>query len=43
LQTRLRLLGDCADRDILLMPTHFAEPHCCWIVGRGGRFGVKWN
>lgn len=35
LQTRLKLLGECADHDILLMPTHFAEPHCCRIVGRG--------
>jgi len=35
LQMRLKLLGECADRDILLMPTHFAEPHCCRIVGRG--------
>jgi len=42
LQTRLKLLGECADHDILLMPTHFAEPHCCRIVGRGGKFGVKW-
>lgn len=43
LQTRLKLLGDCADRDILLMPTHFAEPHCCRIVSRGGKFGVTWG
>jgi hypothetical protein len=42
MQTRLQLLGECADRDILLMPTHFAEPHCCRIVGRSGGFGLKW-
>jgi len=25
-----------------VMPTYFAEPHCCRIVGQGGKFGIKW-
>ena len=43
LQTRLKLLADCAERDVVMMPAHFAEPHCCRIVGRGGKFKAKWN
>jgi len=43
LQTRLKLLADCVDREILLMPAHFAEPHCCRIVGRGRKFKAKWD
>ena len=42
LQTRLDMLADCAERGALLMPTHFADPHCCRIhaqakYGRGYR------
>lgn len=29
LQTRLDMLADCAEQGSLLMPTHFAAPHCC--------------
>jgi len=43
LQTRLRTLENCADRDVLLLPTHFAEPHCCRIVDERGRFGIRWH
>jgi glyoxylase-like metal-dependent hydrolase (beta-lactamase superfamily II) len=42
LHTRLALLEDIADRDVLLMPTHFAEPHCCHVVADGARFGIRW-
>lgn len=36
LQTRLDMLADCAEHGALLMPTHFADPHCC-----GLRAGVR--
>lgn len=43
LRTRLTLLNECADRDILVLPVHFAEPHCCRIVSARGKFGIKWD
>jgi glyoxylase-like metal-dependent hydrolase (beta-lactamase superfamily II) len=43
LQTRIKLLADCAERDLVMMPAHFAEPHCCRIVGRSGKFEAKWD
>ena len=43
LQTRLDMLADCAERGALLMPTHFADPHCCRIHGqvKYGRVGYR--
>jgi len=35
LQTRLDLLQDCAENNILLLPTHFADPHLCRIESIG--------
>jgi glyoxylase-like metal-dependent hydrolase (beta-lactamase superfamily II) len=43
LQTRLKLLADCADRDLVLMPTHFAEPHYCRIRSGGKGFEIQWG
>jgi glyoxylase-like metal-dependent hydrolase (beta-lactamase superfamily II) len=37
LQTRLKMLADCADRNALLMPTHFAAPFCCRIAHTDGQ------
>lgn len=42
LHTRLALLEDIADRDAILMPTHFAEPHACRVITRAGRFAIDW-
>lgn len=35
LQTRLAVLDDCARNDILLLPTHFADPFLCRIQSTG--------
>jgi len=44
MQTRLRLLHACADRNVRLFPTHFAEPHACKVVSMAnGRFGIDWR
>lgn len=43
LHTRLALLEDLCDRDVLLMPTHFAEPHVCKVVSAGARFAIRWR
>lgn len=37
LQTRLDMLADCAEHDVLLMPTHFAAPYCCHVQADPGR------
>jgi glyoxylase-like metal-dependent hydrolase (beta-lactamase superfamily II) len=37
-RTRLRVLGHCADHDSLMLPAHFARPHCGKVVRRGERF-----
>lgn len=42
LHTRLALLGDIADRDVLLFTAHFAEPHVCRVTTRGARFALDW-
>jgi glyoxylase-like metal-dependent hydrolase (beta-lactamase superfamily II) len=42
--TREKLLAECAARDLLLLPSHFAEPHCCRIgEKRGGAFQLRWD
>ncbi|WP_167627137.1 MBL fold metallo-hydrolase [Paraburkholderia caballeronis] len=45
LQTRIRMLNDCAERGSLLMPTHFAAPFCCRIAGHhaNGGYLPDWN
>jgi glyoxylase-like metal-dependent hydrolase (beta-lactamase superfamily II) len=45
LQTRLKMLDDCAGRNALLMPTHFAAPFCCRITGHehGKGYLPDWN
>ncbi|MFN0302715.1 MAG: MBL fold metallo-hydrolase [Burkholderiales bacterium] len=43
LHTRLAMLEDCADRGVLLMPTHFAEPHRCRVVWNGAHFAIDWD
>jgi glyoxylase-like metal-dependent hydrolase (beta-lactamase superfamily II) len=45
LQTRIRMLDDCAAHNTLLMPTHFASPFCCRVAGRGDGDGYRpnWN
>ncbi|WP_233835815.1 MBL fold metallo-hydrolase [Paraburkholderia sp. ZP32-5] len=45
LQTRIRMLDDCAARGSLLMPTHFAAPFCCRITGHDHQGGYlpDWN
>lgn len=40
--SRMKLLTDCADRDILVLPTHFAEPHGCRIVSGGRGYAIRW-
>lgn len=42
-QSRLDLLETCAETQALLMPTHFAAPHCCRIARRAGGFGIDWS
>ena len=41
--TRERLLHECAERDILLLPSHFAEPHCCRIAEMKNVFCFRWD
>jgi glyoxylase-like metal-dependent hydrolase (beta-lactamase superfamily II) len=48
LQTRLDMLADCAERRVLLMPTHFAAPYCCHVEHDAGRarqpaFRGRWH
>lgn len=31
-----------ADRDILVLPTHFAEPHGCRVVSGGRGYAIRW-
>jgi glyoxylase-like metal-dependent hydrolase (beta-lactamase superfamily II) len=40
--TRGRLLQECAERDLLLLPSHFAEPHYCKIDAKGDGFALRW-
>jgi glyoxylase-like metal-dependent hydrolase (beta-lactamase superfamily II) len=41
--TREKLLSECAERNLLLLPSHFAEPHYCRIGARkGGAFQLRW-
>ncbi|MDB5839646.1 MAG: fold metallo-hydrolase, partial [Herminiimonas sp.] len=35
MHTRLAMLEECASRNILLLPTHFADPFSCWIEAKG--------
>jgi len=37
-RTRLKVLQHCADHDSLMLPAHFARPHCGKVVRRGERF-----
>ena len=41
--SRMKLLADCADRDILVLPTHFAEPHGCCIISGGRGYAIRWG
>jgi len=44
LETRMRLLDSCVDRDVRLFPTHFAEPHTCKVVSApGGGYAIDWR
>jgi glyoxylase-like metal-dependent hydrolase (beta-lactamase superfamily II) len=43
LHVRLAMLEEAADRGVLLMPTHFAEPHRCRVKWNGGRFAIVWD
>jgi glyoxylase-like metal-dependent hydrolase (beta-lactamase superfamily II) len=42
-QSRMQLLETCVETRALLMPTHFAAPHCCRITRRGREFGIDWS
>jgi glyoxylase-like metal-dependent hydrolase (beta-lactamase superfamily II) len=42
LASRMKLLTDCADRDIVVLPTHFAEPHGCRIVSGERGYAIRW-
>lgn len=42
-ETRRRLLEECAARGLLLLPAHFAEPHCCRIAGTAAGFELRWE
>ena len=42
LGSRMKLLTDCADRDILVLPAHFAEPHGCRIASGGRGYAIRW-
>jgi glyoxylase-like metal-dependent hydrolase (beta-lactamase superfamily II) len=42
LGSRMKLLTDCADRDILVLPTHFVEPQGCRIVSGGRGCAIHW-
>jgi len=37
-RTRLRVLEHCAEHQSLVLPAHFATPHCGKVVRREGRF-----
>jgi glyoxylase-like metal-dependent hydrolase (beta-lactamase superfamily II) len=43
IQSRIRLLEDCVERDALLLPTHFLAPHSCRIRDIGGGFAIEWE
>ncbi len=42
LASRRRLLADCVDHDIVVLPTHFAEPHGCRIVSGSRGYAIRW-
>jgi glyoxylase-like metal-dependent hydrolase (beta-lactamase superfamily II) len=41
--SRRKLLEDCAERNALLLPTHFVAPHCCHIRRAGDGFAIDWS
>jgi len=40
-QSRLRLLEHCADRQACLFPAHFGRPHGGWVKRQGERFSFQ--
>jgi len=41
-QSRIALLETCVETNALLLPTHFAAPHCCRIAGNTSGFSINW-
>ncbi len=41
--TRARLLAECVDKDVMLFPSHFAEPHYCRVVSGSRGLALKWD
>lgn len=41
-RSRHALLETCVERNALLLPTHFAAPHCCRIKTTRAGFGIDW-
>jgi glyoxylase-like metal-dependent hydrolase (beta-lactamase superfamily II) len=41
--TRARLLRECAEHDIVLLPSHFAEPHYCRVREKRGALQLQWS
>jgi len=41
--TRHRLLQECAEHDLVLLPSHFAEPHYCRIGADTRGFRLRWD
>ena len=43
IETRRRLLSVCAEENALLLPTHFAEPHACFVRPCGGGYVAEFD
>ena len=41
--TRAALLSECVDRNTILFPSHFAEPHYCRVTSGSRGFSLKWT
>jgi glyoxylase-like metal-dependent hydrolase (beta-lactamase superfamily II) len=41
-ESRIALLETCVETNALLLPTHFASPHCCRIACRTAGFSIDW-
>ena len=42
-ESRLALLETCVETNALLLPTHFAAPHCCRIAQKAAGFAIDWS
>jgi len=42
IETRINLLEDCAENNLLLMPAHFGPSHAGWVQRRANAYAFKW-